>query len=175
MSHPLRKIAIPSVVLMAAILFDGAVTALFQAQLVQSFGYMIPRMTVIVLLMFSFYFPPKQLLFFSLIFGFIYDSYYSGILGIYTAYFTIMTYGISKVKEVFFPNLFIIGMVGIISLTAIETFVYMTYQVISVTNLTMMEFAAQRLGPTLLLNACFFIISYYPLKKLLSFVFDEEN
>lgn len=175
MSHPWRRICIPSVILLIAILLDGTITALFKSQLVQSYGHMIPRLIMLVFLMLSFYMPKKQLIYFSLLFGFLYDMYYSGILGVYAAYLTIMVYGISKIREVFFPNVFIIGLVGIISFSVVETLIYMTYRVINVTNITILEFAAQRLGPTLLLNACFFTILYYPLKKLLLFVFEEEK
>lgn len=174
MNNSIRKNVLLSLVLTGALLFDGAVSAFFQPQLIRSFGTMVPRLTIIVLLMYSFYLPPKQVVYFSLVFGFVYDSYYSGVLGLYTAYFTIMTSSVSQIKNIFFPNMFMIGMVGMISLSAVETFVYITYQVISVTNLTMMEFMAQRLGATLILNALFFIVFYYPLKKFLSHVLESE-
>ena len=175
MKHPWKRIFVPILLLFFSLLIDGTITGLFHQQLTTGSGYMIPRVFLVVFLMCAFYLPPKQLISLSLIFGLIYDSYYSGILGIYAAYINIMVYILSKVRNTFFPNMLIIGMLGIVAISTIEASVFLTYSVLGVTQLSGLQFAAERLGPTLILNGLFFIVLYYPLKTLLFYIFEEDK
>lgn len=173
--HPWRRIFVPLSLLFVCLLLDGVISALFQPQLSFNPGYMTPRLFVLAFLLCAFYLPTKQLVTLSIVFGLIYDSYYTGVLGIYAAYLTITVFAISKIRDIFFPNIAIIGMVGIVVLTFFELFVYFTYRAIGFVQMEMVEFFAQRLGPTLLLNGILFIVLYYPLKKVILQIFIEEK
>ena len=102
---------------------------------------------------------------YGIIFGFLYDSYYVGILGIYIDIFPLIIYVTTKLKQVLNPNPITIGMIVFINLSILETMLYWIYKVLGFTEIDMNAFMAGRLGPTLLLNSVFFIIAFYPLKK----------
>lgn len=173
MTHQWRKTILPLLILSFSLLLDGALTGIFQTQLSGDFGYMIPRVIVLSFLMLSFYLPTSQLIILSLVFGLLFDSYYSGILGIYAAAFTIMVYGVSKVRKIFYPNMAMIGLVGVIAMSMVEFFVFLTYRLINLVNMDFSHFAARRLGPTLLLNGCLYLVLYYPLKKMIVSIEDD--
>ena len=107
------------------------------------------------------------MLVYSLLFGLIYDSYYVGILGVYVLLFSLIIYLTEKLKKVLNPNPIVIGMMVIINLSLIETYLYLFYQVLGYTKINWTTFLADRLGPTLLLNLVLFIIVFYPLKKII--------
>jgi len=105
------------------------------------------------------------MLVYGIIFGLIYDSYYVGILGVYVLLFPLVVYLTEKMKKVLNPNPIVIGMMIIVNLSLIETYLYLFYQVLGYTTINWATFLADRLGPTLLLNLVLFIAVFYPLKK----------
>lgn len=175
MAHPFKKTFVPLFILVTSMLLDGVISNLFQAKLHTGFGYMIPRLILLAFLLLSFYLPVKQLIILALVFGLWYDSFYTGILGVYTAAFTIMVYGVAKTRKIFFPNIAMIGLVGIVALTAVELFVFSTFRMISLIEMDLAYFAARRLGPTLLLNSILFLAGYYPVNRWLITTFENDR
>lgn len=152
-------------ILLIALLFDGISASIFSTQLYTSTSDMIPRLTVICIVLFSFYIDRKYMILFGILFGLLYDSYYVGILGLYASLFPIIIYLSDKMRKILNPNLLVLVMVLIIHLSLIETALYGFYSVIDVTTIDMSAFLANRLGPTLLLNTVLLLVLYYPLKK----------
>ncbi|WP_414840020.1 rod shape-determining protein MreD [Carnobacterium sp. TMP28] len=148
------------------LLIDGLISEIFSKQLYAEDGnVMVPRLIILILILTSFYLPRNKMIVYGIIFGFLYDSYYVGILGIYIAIFPLIIYVTTKLKQVLNPNPITIGMIVFINLSILETMLYWIYKVLGFTEIDMNAFMAGRLGPTLLLNLVFFIIAFYPLKK----------
>ena len=148
------------------LLFDGLISGIFSEYLYTENGnVMVPRLIILVLVMVSFYLPRNKMILYALIFGFLYDSYYVGILGIYVAIFPLIVYVTDKLNQVLNPNPITIGMMVFINLSILETMLYGIYKILGFTVINMNMFMAGRLGPTLLLNLVFFIVAFYPLKK----------
>ncbi|SEK31957.1 rod shape-determining protein MreD [Carnobacterium iners] len=148
------------------LLADGLISKIFFKQLYAENGnIMVPRLIILILILISFYFPRNKMILYGIVFGFLYDSYYVGILGIYIAIFPLIVYVTTKLKQVLNPNLITIGMIVFINLSILETMLYWIYRVLGFTAIDMNTFMAGRLGPTLLLNLVFFIFTFYPLKK----------
>ncbi|MDN6293219.1 MAG: rod shape-determining protein MreD [Alkalibacterium gilvum] len=160
-----KKVIFPIFLLFFTLVIDGGVSFLFREQLITSEGFIIPRLVVITLIMLSFYLEPKQLFILAFSFGFIYDSYYSGVLGIYIAAFIVIQYVIVQIRQIINPNFFLILLVNIVSLTLMELFVFGGYRVIGLTDMTLQMFLVNRLSGTLILNACIFLIVGYPLQE----------
>lgn len=151
--------------LLIALLFDGISASIFSTQLYTATSDMIPRLIVICIVLFSFYIDRKYMILFGILFGLLYDSYYVGVLGLYTSLFPIIIYLSDKMRKILNPNLLVLVMVLIIHISLVETSLYGFYSVIDVTTIDMSTFLANRLGPTLLLNAILLLVLYYPLKK----------
>lgn len=148
-------------------LMDGLLSGVFSEQLYGGTGVMVPRLIVLIFILMSFYLPRNKMIFYAVIFGLLYDSYYVGILGIYVAAFPLIVYITEKLKRVLNPNPIVVGMMVIINLSLLEFILYEFYKVLSFTTLDTSTFMASRLGPTLLLNLVFFILVFYPLKKMI--------
>lgn len=150
------------------LLFDGLISAVFSEYLYTENGsVMVPRLIILIFVLLSFYLPKNKMILYGIIFGFLYDSYYVGILGVYVAIFPLIVYVTNSLKQVLNPNPITIGMMIFINLTILETMLYWIYKILGFTIIDMNTFMAGRLGPTLLLNLVFFIFTFYPLKKLI--------
>lgn len=152
--------------LLTALLFDGIIASVFSTQLYTATSDMVPRLIIICIILFSFYVDRKYMIFFGILFGLLYDSYYVGILGLYTSLFPIIIYLSDKMRKILNPNLLVLVMILIIHISLVETLLYGFYSVIDLTAIDFSLFLANRLGPTLLLNSIFLLVLYYPVKKL---------
>ncbi|GEK87973.1 rod shape-determining protein MreD [Alkalibacterium putridalgicola] len=171
-----KKITIPVFLLFFTLLIDGGLSYLFREQLSTSFGVMIPRLVIITLIMLSFYLEPKQLFILAFVFGFIYDSYYSGILGIYIAAFVLIPYLVIQIRQIINPYFSAILLINIVVLTLMELFVFSVYRVIGLSDMTLQLFLVSRLNGTLIFNTLAFIVIGYPLKEWIKVLVSlEEN
>ncbi|MBL1228656.1 rod shape-determining protein MreD [Enterococcus sp. BWB1-3] len=104
----------------------------------------------------------------SVILGLICDSYYIGVLGIYTVALTVtvvLMYTFQKVLDTNIPTAFF-GMV--IFVTCYELISVVLQMIFRLSNVGPIIFITRTLGPTLLFNMLLFVLFYYPLKKLFS-------
>lgn len=148
-----------------ALLFDGVIASIFSTQLYTATSDMVPRLIIICIVLFSFYVDRNYMILFGILFGLLYDSYYVGILGLYTSLFPIIIYLSDKMRKILNPNLLVLVMIVIIHISLVETLLFGFYSVIDLTTIDIATFLANRLGPTLLLNSIFLLVLYYPLKK----------
>jgi len=170
-----KKITVPVLLLFFTLLVDGGLSFLFHAQLNTALGLMVPRLIVITLVMLSFYLEPKQLFVLSFAFGFIYDSYYSGILGIYIAAFVLIPYLVIQIRQIINPYLYVILLVNIVVLTIMEVFIFGVYRMIGLSDITLQLFLVERLGGTLLFNTAVFLFIGYPLKEWIKVLVSGEE
>lgn len=170
-----KRTLIPLLTLFCLFIFDGTFAFVFRNQLAGDNYLMVPRLLFIGLLYFSFRLPKNQAMYLAMLYGFLYDSYYTGILGIYLAFFALIVYTVFYLKKFVHINLGTMGMIGIVMLTLLETLVYLVYQGIDLTQVTWSGFFAARLGPTLLLNGIFYVLLYFPLKKITDNAMEEAK
>lgn len=170
-----KKITIPVFLLFFTLLIDGGLAYLFRDQLSSSVGLMVPRLIVLTLVMLSFYLEPKQLFILALTFGFIYDSYYSGILGIYIAAFVLVPYLVIQIRQIINPYFYVILLVNIVILSIMEVFIFGVYRVLGLSDLTLQLFLVDRLGGTLIFNTLAFLILGYPLKEWMKVLINPEE
>lgn len=150
------------------LLFDGLISAVFSEYLYTGNGsVMAPRLIILVFVLLSFYLPRNKMILYGIIFGFLYDSYYVGVLGIYVAILPLIVYVTNSLKQFLNPNPITTGMILFINLSILETMLYWIYKILNFTTININTFMAVRLGPTLLLNLVFFIFAFYPLKKVI--------
>ncbi|PIO83691.1 rod shape-determining protein MreD [Loigolactobacillus backii] len=154
--------------LFGLMLFDGSLSTIFTSHFYSYPNVMISRLVLLGLVLVSFFLPDmKHLLLWAFIIGLFYDSFYTGILGVYTFLFPLIVYLTRQIRVYFTPTAIAIGAIYLIELTILESFVYGMNRFMGLTTATLANFIPDVLGPTLLLNLVYFVILYFPLRQLL--------
>lgn len=149
-----------------ALLSDGIVMNLFSGQFINQNYVLTPRLLLLVLVLSTSFFPKQPVFLYSLLFGIIYDSYYSGIIGLYAAGLATFIYLFKKTQNHLVISPGVVVLIYGASLIYLEVFIYGMYRFIGMIDLSFMRFLSEKLGPTLLLNLVFLVIFYYPFYKL---------
>jgi rod shape-determining protein MreD len=165
-----KRAIFPLVLLFAALMFDGIGAALLREQFQSNMGLMVPRLTLLCLIILSFYLKPSHITTLSLVFGFIYDSYYTGYLGIYMASFVFVGYLMMQLRPMFHANVLIYVLLSVIVITIVEFFLYGVYRTLGIAMITPQAFIAERLGATLLLNSVMMLVLSWPLDRFAQFI-----
>ncbi|WP_192983705.1 rod shape-determining protein MreD [Marinilactibacillus psychrotolerans] len=170
-----KKIVYPLLMLLIALLLDGILVAQLKGLFITNIGMIVPHLTLLVLLILTFYLSFRHIIILALLMGFIYDSYYTGYLGIFMAIFTIVVYVLLQFKNFFQPNLIIYFLLSIIVITISEFFVFGVYRAINITAISTQEFLLERLGATLLFNGIAILIIGYPIDKVIQGVIQKDE
>lgn len=149
-----------------ALLLDGIVMNLFSGQFISQSYVLTPRLLLLVLVLSTCFFPKQPIFLYALLFGVVYDSYYSGIIGLYAAGLATFIYLLKKVQNHLEITPGVMVLIYAASLIYLETFIYAMYRFIGMIDLAFGRFLLEKLGPTLLLNLIFLIVFYYPFYKL---------
>ena len=164
--HTSKRIYWLPILMIIAFLIDGVMMNHFSAFLMESGYTLVPRIVVITLVLFTFIIDHSSMFWFAILVGFMYDSYYSGILGIYMAIFALIVRVIGHIRGKISINPFTLGLALIFLLTITETGVYVIFSLIGIQHLTVQQFLVQRLGASLILNIVLYYLLYIPLKNL---------
>lgn len=170
-----KKILYPLLMLLIALILDGVFAAQLKGAFGTNIGMIIPHLTLLVLLILVFYLSFRHIIILSLLMGFVYDSYYTGYLGIYMAIFTVIVYVLLQFRNFFQPNLIIYLLLSIIVVTILEFFVFGVYRAINITSMSTQEFLLERLGATLLFNGLATLIIGYPIDKITQNVVQKDE
>ena len=163
--HTSKRIYWLPIMMIMAFLVDGVIMNHFSVILIDSGYTLIPRIVVITIVLLAFFIDHSAMFWFVVIVGLMYDSYYSGILGVYMAIFAILIRLIGHIRGKISLNPFTLGLAVIFLLTVTETGVYFIYTMIGIQQLTMQQFLVQRLGSSLILNIVLYYLLYIPLKS----------
>ena len=115
-----------------------------------------PHFFIIVLCFITVYYSPVQGIYYGLLFGFLFDTVYTELVGIYIFAYPILAYLVYSVMKVLQLNLFIV--VSIILASAVALYVYGFLTLLGRTHMPAYVFFTDRLLSTLLLNAIFLLI-----------------
>lgn len=163
--HTSKRIYWLPILMIIAFLLDGVIMNHFSVFLIESGYTLVPRIVVITLILLTFIIDHSSMFWFAVIVGFMYDSYYSGILGVYMAIFAVIIRLIGHIRGKISINPFTLGLALIFLLTITETGVYIIYTLIGIQHLTVQQFLVQRLASSLILNIVLYYVLYIPLKK----------
>lgn len=161
---------LPLFILILFFLVDGMISNFFNSQLHFSFGYMIPRLTIICFIIFTFHMKSSYVFWIGLIIGFLFDSYYSGILGVYMASFCLMSYFTTYLGTYFYPGWLSYIFIGTLMLLFNELLVFSVYNLLDIVGETYSQFFANYLGATLVGNFIVLLLLIPLLRKIASFV-----
>ncbi|WP_125762670.1 rod shape-determining protein MreD [Companilactobacillus hulinensis] len=109
----------------------------------------------------------RHLLTYGIIFGVMYDSYYFGIIGLYTVLLPLIMIGIDHFKFLFIKaNIGYELSIYFLALTFLQTGIYVLERLLQQTSTDVLDFITYVLGPTLLWNMIVFFVLYIPLANL---------
>lgn len=102
---------------------------------------------------------------YALVLGILYDSYYSGVFGLYTIVFPLTEMIVKAIKRIIPDSLLFEWSAYFIVLTLSMIYLYFVGKFLGVTDVNFIHFIAYWLWPSLLINSIFFVILYIPLSK----------
>lgn len=157
-----KKILFPVTSLFVLFMVDGLIATFFNGSLYTGIGYIVPRLTIILLIVFCFYLTPNYMFFLATLFGYFFDSYYTGYLGPYIAAFWLVVYFVYQLRQVLKPGIITYAIVGTIMFTFFEFFIFGIYSVIGLNEITVTTFLTTIFFATLLFNV-FVLVVFSPL------------
>lgn len=154
--------------LVVLLFLDGSIDYLFQGHFLVYPNMMQSRLVVMAIVMLVFFLQKWQHQVGTLMaIGFMFDLFYTGILGIYVFLLPLLWYFTTYIEGYFQATATAIGAIYLIDLTLLETMTYMLNSFMGLTKMTVATFIPDVLGMTLLVNILLFIILYFPLRGLL--------
>ncbi|WP_155285936.1 rod shape-determining protein MreD [Lacticaseibacillus zhaodongensis] len=165
---PFTKHWVAFVYLLVAMMLDGGVTHILSNWTMKPQGTAVPQITLFALVLIALFVPRESwLIIWAVVFGFIFDMYFSGLIGIYTMIFPLITYVVAKSRP-YVPRTwpFVLA-VFIIAQTARMFLDYAVAMVLNATHIGLLDVITQHLAPGLTLNMVLFAILYYPCSRLL--------
>lgn len=112
----------------------------------------------------------NHLFFYSLILGILYDSYYSRIFGLYTVIFPLTVFIVQKIQDYVPESILFEWSTYFIVLTVSMIYLYLIGSFLNLVMVDGTRFITDWLGPTLLVNSVIFLILYFILKKVISWL-----
>lgn len=165
-----RRIYWVPLVMIVMFLLDGVVMNHFSPLLIESGYTLMPRMVIITLVMLTFWIDNPRMFWFAVIVGLMYDSYYSGILGVYMAIFAAIVRFAWVIRGRMSLNPFTLGVALVVLLSLTEVSVYGVYHIQGFTAMPWRDFLVQRLTSSIVLNLVLYYILYFPLKKFAQWI-----
>lgn len=105
---------------------------------------------------------------YGIVFGLLFDIIYTEVIGVYFFSFGLFAYLMSKALKVIHGNVFIVILLGLLSVSVLEFYVYGIHFLIGTTMMSLYDFTTLRLLPTIALNLLAGILLIFPLKGFLT-------
>ncbi|RDI44147.1 rod shape-determining protein MreD [Falsibacillus pallidus] len=164
----MKRFILP-LILALSFYFEGVFAQVFSAKAFHGERILAPHFLLAILIFMAIYYIRNNTLWYALLFGLLYDVFFTEIIGINLFLFPAAVYLTTKVMKVLQSNVFIAILVALLNMAAVEFIVYQFYRLIGHVQMTMVDFVDIRLWPTLILNLAFLIIVAFPLKRWLMF------
>lgn len=170
-----KNVLLPFLLIFLFFIMDG-VFSVYYHQLLKIGDYeIILRSSLIILSLFLGKLTDTHILWLAFIFGFLHDSFYTGLYGVYFSAFPLAIYLALQVSKQVEETLMGQMLISLATLLIFEIFVYALYSFIGYANVEFLPFLRYRLFPTILFNMLVALIFYWPVDKLSSMLKDENQ
>lgn len=151
-----------------AFFLDGSISQTMSGILFKYPNTMVPYLTVLWLILAAFFGNGKKLHLYTwfAVIGFIFDMYYTGLLGVYVFIFPLVVYLCQLVYQILPPNFMSGFLVYFLGITVLVSLGYMANVFIGETDSSVAQFLVNTLAPTLALNLVLLTIVYFPVEAL---------
>ncbi|MGM8141677.1 rod shape-determining protein MreD [Enterococcus italicus] len=153
------------IILFLLMLLDAHITRLFDywdkgANVWQS------QLLLLVALFAAKSYSKRYMIWMAVAIGILFDLYYLGIIGVYAVGFPMVVWMMYVFHSLFYQNMTTMFFSWVISLTLFQLFTLGIQIGFKLAAFDGQFFVVKFLGPTLLLNICYFFILMWPLKKV---------
>lgn len=173
----MKRMLIP-IILVIMLATEGVAMELLPPSIKFASMYMTPHWILIVLILVVTYAYPNNSfipIMFAAVFGLMTDIVYTGVLGVYMFMLALAVYFGQLLNRLLQTNFFMVMLITLVSLSAMELGLFGIYTLLGISTMLFDDFFIYRLAPTLLANLLFFIVIFYPTRKLLLWVNDGET
>ncbi len=154
-------------ILFISLIIDASLPSVFPSAFLENQQIISSHLMLYFVVSFAFYFRDSNILLYAFIFGLVYDSYNTTIIGFNAVMYVIVAYIVLKIKKYFPKKAYIHYMLFIICISLLDTFTYLFYLEINIARVTMLDFLVMRLTPTLIFNTVLAFFIYFPAKQLM--------
>ncbi|GHP12602.1 rod shape-determining protein MreD [Lentilactobacillus fungorum] len=151
-----------------AFFLDGSISQILSGILFKYPNTMVPYLTVMWLVLAVFFGNAKKLHLgiWAAVIGFVFDMYYTGILGVYVFIFPLVVYLCQVIYQMLPPSFMSGFLVYFLGITVLVTLGFVANAFIGQAQASVSEFLVNTLAPTLALNLVLLAISYFPIEAL---------
>ncbi|GEO77883.1 rod shape-determining protein MreD [Companilactobacillus mindensis DSM 14500] len=163
-----RKIVGQILFILLAFYLDGLMKWAFLNNMNRGTVVILPQLMLMMIVMLTMRIDNRrQLIFYGIVFGVLYDSYYYGIIGLYTVLLPLLMVGIDHFKFLLVKNNMGYELsIYFLSLTFLQSGIYLLERLLQQTSASVFDFITYTLGPTLLWNIVVLFILYIPIANL---------
>ncbi|AUI70969.1 rod shape-determining protein MreD [Companilactobacillus alimentarius] len=163
-----RKIVGQVLFILFAFYLDGLMKWAFLNNMNRETIVVLPQLMLMTIVMLTMRIEDRrQLIIYGIVFGVVYDSYYYGIIGLYTVLLPLVMVGIDHFRFLLIKNNMGYDLsVYFLALTFLQSGIYLLERLLQQTSTDVLDFITYTLGPTLLWNIVVFFILYIPIANL---------
>ena len=135
----------------------------------ERFGFdtvVVPHFVMIIILFVAIYVSIPQAIVYSIFAGLLYDVVYTDLIGVYMFSMAVTTYVIALCAKVIHTNVIVGLLFVLIAETMLDFMIYGIYTLVGIVNMPVNVFLFERLFPSFILNGVFFILLYFPMRRL---------
>lgn len=160
----MKKALLP--LLMAVLFYSDSVFMIFFSEQAFDGAYMpVPRFFIIGLLFMSVFFDRNTAIKYGFFFGFLFDMFYTGLLGAYFFFLPIIVYITFKLTKWLHSTLPVFFIIIMFDIALLELMMYGLNVLVQRTAFSFEQFTYIRLLATLVLNSLFYIVFAIPLRN----------
>lgn len=152
--------------LFLALFLDGALSGHWANYLFTQTTFMESRLVLLWLVMAVCYSDARHIFVWATVAGLLFDSYYTGILGLFTVMLPLIVYLTREIMKYFTPSFIVVLLIYLIDITVLTILFYWANVLIGFTSVSIADFIGQNLGPTLIYNLACYVILFMPLHWL---------
>lgn len=163
----MKKLYLP-LILFVFLVFEGLAINLLPTEIALSENLFIAHWVLALLVYIAVYYDSRTTYYsiiYAFIFGLLVDIIYTGVLGVYMFSYGLVIYIIHNLQKLLQRNFFVLILLGIFSFLMADSFIYLIYYVVGITEMVWQDYLVRRLLPTIVANLVFFIILFPIFKK----------
>ncbi|EEI18988.1 rod shape-determining protein MreD [Lentilactobacillus hilgardii] len=151
-----------------AFFLDGSISQILSGTLYRYPNSLVPALTLLWLVLAVFFGDRKKLHLgiWAAVIGFIFDMYYTGLLGVYVFIFPLVIYLCQSVYQMLPPNFMSGFLVYFLGITVWTTLGFIANAFIGQTSSSLAQYLVNTLAPTLAINLVFMALAYFPVASL---------
>ncbi|TRM12831.1 rod shape-determining protein MreD [Lentibacillus cibarius] len=165
----MSRILIPFILFLLLVL-EGVALDLLPVSFIANEFQLVPHWVLIFLILKIMFFDGENTsasVIHGLIFGFLIDVVYTGVLGVYMFCYALVIYMIHSLVKVLHANFYAAILLSIIGVALTDIFINIIFSVAGITEMIWQDYLLYRLIPTALANGLFLFVLYPLLTKLL--------